>query len=168
MLRLRSKPGQARESGFGMSSTYFEQSRAVLGSFFVAPSRNAAVAPGQARTNGFGMILFLTGCAIGENLFGNDHRVNGSGKPGKDRDRKNDLNDFRLCAASTVAQLGSGLAFGPLRPRNEIEKLPSRFRPISTAIWRQTLLDPLGKRNSLRLLLFPKSAGGDASFCSCL
>jgi hypothetical protein len=31
--------------------------------------------------------LFLTGCAVGENLFGNDHRVDSGGKPDKDRDR---------------------------------------------------------------------------------
>ena len=43
--------------------------------------------------------LFLTGCAISENLFGNDHRVNGSGKPGKDRDRQNDFHNFSLGAA---------------------------------------------------------------------
>ena len=43
--------------------------------------------------------LFLPGCAIGEYLFGNDHRVNGSGKPGKDRNRENDFHNFGFSAA---------------------------------------------------------------------
>lgn len=46
-----------------------------------------------------GHSLFLTGCAVGENLFGNDHGVDRSRKPGKDRDRQNDLHhEFRLSA----------------------------------------------------------------------
>lgn len=46
---------------------------------------------------------------------------------------------------------------------------------LGKALGQQVMIDNrtgasgvLGKRNSLRLLLFPKSAGGGASFCSCL
>ena len=53
---------------------------------------------------------------IGENLFGSDHRVNGSGKSGKDRDRQNDFHNFGLgaadiqCAIDMHDQLGLACA----------------------------------------------------------